>query len=403
MDLKSGYPYWAVKNGLMHAFPPLQTDTHCEVAVIGGGISGALIANELSRHGHDVIVIEQRDVAWGSTSASTALLQYEIDTHLADLAKQYGEDNAVLAYRACAKAIPQLQKLATELRDVDFAPTKSLYYASKQRHLRSLQDEYALRRRHGFDVHWLDAKQVQAQYGFQAPGAILSDLAARIDPYRMTYRLLQRLQKKGVGIYDRSTVDRIEPTARGVSLHLHEGHRVRARHVVVAAGYGSQSWLKQRVASNRSSYACITDPLDAATLGPLADTLVWESARPYLYMRSTGDGRLMIGGEDDRIDIPARRDARVDKKSQRLMKKLGVLFPHLQVEPAFAWAGTFAETKDGLPFFGPHPQYGPHVHFAMAYGGNGITYSMLGAGLLRALIEKRKHPLAELFSFARLG
>ena len=113
MDLKSGYPYWAVKNGLMHAFPPLQTDTHCEVAVIGGGISGALIANELSRHGHDVIVIEQRDVAWGSTSASTALLQYEIDTHLTDLAKQFGEENAVLAYRACAKASPQLQKLAT--------------------------------------------------------------------------------------------------------------------------------------------------------------------------------------------------------------------------------------------------------------------------------------------------
>jgi glycine/D-amino acid oxidase-like deaminating enzyme len=42
------------------------------------------------------------------------------------------------------------------------------------------------------------------------------------------------------------------------------------------------------------------------------------------------------------------------------------------------------------------------VHFAMAYGGNGITYSMLGAGLLRALIERRKHPLAALFSFARL-
>jgi len=42
------------------------------------------------------------------------------------------------------------------------------------------------------------------------------------------------------------------------------------------------------------------------------------------------------------------------------------------------------------------------VHFAMAYGGNGITYSMVGAGLLRALIERRKHPLAALFSFARL-
>jgi glycine/D-amino acid oxidase-like deaminating enzyme len=54
------------------------------------------------------------------------------------------------------------------------------------------------------------------------------------------------------------------------------------------------------------------------------------------------------------------------------------------------------------PFFGPHAQHGPRVHFAMAYGGNGITYLMIGAGLLRALIERKKHPLAKLFSFERL-
>ena len=58
MDLKSGYPWWAVKNGLLHAFPPLQLDLRCDVAVLGGGISGALIADELGAHGHEVVVIE---------------------------------------------------------------------------------------------------------------------------------------------------------------------------------------------------------------------------------------------------------------------------------------------------------------------------------------------------------
>lgn len=80
MDLKSGYPYWVVKNGLLHAFPPLQQDLRCDVAVLGGGISGALIADELVAHGHEVVVIDRRDIGWGSTAASTALLQYEIDT-----------------------------------------------------------------------------------------------------------------------------------------------------------------------------------------------------------------------------------------------------------------------------------------------------------------------------------
>ena len=402
MDLKSGYPWWAVRNGLMHAFPPLQQDLRCDVAVLGGGITGALIADELARHGHDVVVVEQRDVGWGSTAASTALLQYEIDTPMVELAKQYGEEAAVLAYRSCAEAIPMLGSLAKGVRDVDYARMQSLYYASKRRHRSDLQDEFALRKKHGFDVQWLPADDVRARYGFDAPCAILSGLAARVDPYRFAYRLLMRLQKNGGRVFDRSRIDRIETTDRGVTLHGVEGNTVRARHLVLAAGYASQQWLKQGVARNRSSYAFITDPIADDALGALRDTMMWESARPYVYLRSTGDGRLLVGGEDDAIDIPARRDAMVDRKAQTRVKKVQKLFPHLPLQPAFAWAGTFAETRDGLPFFGPHPQHGPRVHFARAYGGNGITYSMLGAGLLRALIERRKHPLAELFSFARL-
>ncbi|MBN8797933.1 MAG: FAD-dependent oxidoreductase, partial [Stenotrophomonas nitritireducens] len=74
MDLKSGYPFWAVRNGLMRAYPPLRQALRCDVLVIGGGITGALVADELARHGHDVAVVEQRDIGWGSSAASTALL-----------------------------------------------------------------------------------------------------------------------------------------------------------------------------------------------------------------------------------------------------------------------------------------------------------------------------------------
>ena len=402
MDLKSGYPFWAIKNGLMHAFPQLQENVRCDVAVIGGGISGALIANELANHGHEVALVEERDVGWGSSAASTALLQYEIDTPMIDLAKRYGEDDAALAYRACADAIHQLQSLAGDIRNVDFARMRSVYYASRRHHVPEVRDEMALRKKHGFEVSWLEREALMADYGIRAPGAILSQLAARVDPYRMAYRLLARLEKRGTGVFDRTRIERLETHARGVTLHTAQGSQIRAGHVVFAAGYASQHWLDQHVANNRSSYAFITDPLDADTLGALGETMVWESARPYLYLRSTGDGRLLVGGEDDTVDIPSRRDARVQKKAQRLVQKVARAMPGLELKPAFAWAGTFAETEDGLPFFGTHAQHGPRVQFAMAYGGNGITYSMLGAGLIRALIERRKHPLAALFSFDRL-
>ena len=402
MDLKSGYPWWAVKNGLLHAFPPLQQDLRCDVAVLGGGISGALIADELAAHGHAVVVIDRRDVGWGSTAASTALLQYEIDTPMTALAGRYGEADAVLAYRSCAEAIGLLQAKAAEVRDVGFARTDSLYWASARRHVRALHREFELRRRHGFDVDWLDRDALRAGFGLDAPGAILSHVAARMDPYRMAYRLLQRLEKRGAGVFDRTTVASIRASSRGVTLRTPEGFEVRAGHVVLATGYEAQQWLDRRVAKNRSSYAFVSDPIAASALGALANTLTWETKRPYLYLRSTDDGRLLVGGADDAIDIPARRDARVGKKACVLLEKVLALWPRLPLAIDFAWAGTFAETGDGLPFFGPHPQHGPRVHFAMAYGGNGITYSMVGAGLLRALIERRKHPLAALFSFARL-
>jgi glycine/D-amino acid oxidase-like deaminating enzyme len=402
MDLKSGYPFWAVKNGLLRPFPQLRESAKCEVVVVGGGITGALISDELSRHGHDVIVLEQRDIGWGSTAASTALIQYEIDTHMVELAHRYGEANAVLAYRSCAEAIDTLRELAGEVRDVAFRRQQSLYYASRKRDVGALESEFAMRSAHGFEVTWLGREALASRFQIEADGAILSALAASLDPYRMAYRLFARVERRGAQVFDRTTVDTITPRPHGVEVRCGE-LTIRAKHVVLAAGYANEHWLKPRVAQNRSSYAYVTDPIDRGTLGVLSSTLVWETARPYLYLRTTSDDRLLVGGEDDSTDRPARRDRRVDSKAQTLAKRVSKLFPDLPVTPAFAWAGTFAETADGLPFFGAHAELGPRVLYAMAYGGNGITYSAIGAGLLRAKIERRSHPLEKFFSFARLG
>jgi glycine/D-amino acid oxidase-like deaminating enzyme len=403
VDLKSGYPYWAVKNGLMYAFPKLDADLSCDVAVVGAGITGALIADELAGHGHDVVVLDQRDVAWGSTSASTALLQYEIDTHAIDLVRRYDQASALLAYQSSLNAIGEIGAVAHGVGDVDFAKCESLYYAGNRADHPRLADEFAWRERHGFPVRWLSRAALKDEYGLTAPAAILSSVAARVDPYRLASRLLRRMQRRGTRVFDRTQLKSIAATAGSVQLTTDRGMSIRAGHAVIAGGYESQCWLRRRVARNLSSYAYISDPVDRAELGWLASTLLWESARPYLYLRSTGDGRLLVGGEDDDRDNPARRDRLVDRKAATLQRKVSRWLPHLHARPAFAWAGTFAETSDGLPLFGRHPQYGGRVLFALAYGGNGITYSMLGAGLLRAQIERRPHPLTALFSFARLG
>src|SRR3546814_2940742 len=73
MDLNSGYPWWTVRNGLPCQFPPLRADLRCDVAVIGGGISGALVADEFAAHGHEVVLVDGRDIGWRSEEHTSEL------------------------------------------------------------------------------------------------------------------------------------------------------------------------------------------------------------------------------------------------------------------------------------------------------------------------------------------
>ncbi|MBK6809153.1 MAG: FAD-binding oxidoreductase [Sandaracinaceae bacterium] len=401
MDLSSGSPFWVVKNGLLHPYSRLREDVRCDVLVVGAGITGALIADHLARAGMSVCVIESREAGWGSTSASTALLQYEIDTELQDLAERYGEDDAVLAYRSCEKAIGSLQKLAKTLRGVDFQPMQSLYFASRWYHKTRVESEGRLRLANGFELEILDRAALQDRFGINAPAGLLTPVAAETDPYQFAHRLLGRVTRLGGRVHARTALASFQSVRGGVRVETEDGATIRCKQLVFAAGYESQAWLDQRVASNRSSYAFVSEPMPGE-LGVLKDTLVWESSRPYLYVRRTADERVLVGGEDDKLDIPLRRDARVAKKSAKLARRVQELFPELPLRVAFAWAGTFAETDDGLPFFGTHEEHGPRVHFAMAYGGNGITYSLIGAELLRDTLLGKQHPCGALFSFDRL-
>jgi len=51
MDLRSGHPYWLLKNGLLASYPALKRNETCDVAVIGGGITGALVAHASATRG----------------------------------------------------------------------------------------------------------------------------------------------------------------------------------------------------------------------------------------------------------------------------------------------------------------------------------------------------------------
>ena len=127
--------------------------------------------------------------------------------------------------------------------------------------------------------------------------------------------------------------------------------------------------------------------------------MLWETKRPYFYARTTPDGRIFIGGRDESFASPRKRDALIRKKSRSLRRDFAKRFPRLSFDLDFAWAGTFGETRDGLPYIGAADH--KRVLYAMGYGGNGITFSVVAARLIADAITHGKNADAPIFAFDR--
>ena len=402
-QIRSSSPYWLLRNGRGDARLGLQEQIECDVAVIGAGITGALIADALVATGQRIVILDSRDVALGSTAATTALLQYEIDTHLVDLVARLGAEDAARAYRACAASFEIFEQRFPELlHSSNYRRVPSVYLAADARSVPALQAELTARRALGFQCAWLEQAELIEKFGCRRPGAIFSALGAQMDPVRFTQGLVASLERHGVRVFARSPVIGITEQGSRLRLDVDGDVRVGAAHVVVAAGFESMHFLPRPVADIDNTYALVTEPL-ADRARALTFPLLWESARPYLYMRGTPDGRLVVGGEDVPFKNPLAREALLGRQVLRLAAKFRELFGEELPAVEAAWGGSFARTVDGLPFIGRAPGMHPALLFALCYGGNGITYSVQAGAMIRAAIEGRPHELDTVFGFSRVS
>ncbi|MDQ3015778.1 MAG: FAD-binding oxidoreductase [Bacteroidota bacterium] len=400
LDLRSGVPYWLIKNGLPYSYPKLRQSIKTDVVILGGGISGALCSWYLTHAGIENVVIDARSIGLGSTSASTGLLQYEIDTPLVRLAEITGRTNAVRAYLLGVDAIDQLADIASQVGYKDFIRKPSLYYAALKTDIDFLKSEFAIRDQSGIEVEFLSGNDIQKDYGFKSEGAILSSQAAQVDPYGFTHAILQHVIDKGTTVYDRSPVDNIQEKRDGVNLKTKQGVMIRAKKIVYANGYEVSKMLSKKIVSLHSTYASISENPDTSPVYWKDNALMWSTASPYLYLRTTTDGRLIIGGRDENFFNPDKRDAHLKKKNEQLVKDFSKLFPHLSFLPEYSWAGTFGSTADGLPFIGAIREK-PNSFFSLGFGGNGITFGLIGARMVTDMVLGKKNPDQKLFAFDR--
>ncbi|MBR0742266.1 FAD-binding oxidoreductase [Bradyrhizobium liaoningense] len=355
----------------------------CEVLIIGAGITGALVAERLTRQGRQVVIIDRELPSLGSTVASTAMLLWEIDRPSFELAQLYGFERAIRCYRASHHAAQGLVSLvAHHAIACQMRPRLSLYLAVDDSP-RLIQEEYALRSRADLPSLYLDHGALLKRFGMTRAGALLSRDAADADPVQLTHGLLDISRQRGARLLKANAVA-YDSTAEKVTVGLESGLSIEARHVVLATGYVMPEIVKPIAQQQTSSWAIATRR-QPGNLWP-EQALIWEASRSYHYARTTVDGRIILGGEDDHALIePAARDNATPAKVRALKDYLKVLWPHASSHVAFSWSGAFDTTQDGLPLIGTVPGC-KNIYAAFGYGGNGITFSFLAAELLTTLL-----------------
>jgi len=155
--------------------------------------------------------------------------------------------------------------------------------------------------------------------------------------------------------------------------------------------------LKKNIVKLKTTYATVSEPLENDGELWKEKAILWNTANPYLYMRATPDKRIIVGGRDDDSYDVLKMERSIRPKVKKLVKDFQELFSQIEFIPEFSWAGVFGSTKDGLPYIGTYKKY-PNSYFSLGFGGNGITFSLVGAEIIRDLYLGKENEDAGLFS-----
>ncbi len=261
-----------------------------------------------------------------------------------------------------------------------------------------MRDEFELRTRAGLPGIFLDHAALLRRFDIARAGAILSPVAADADPVELTHGLLKLSVARGASLLQADATSFDSAGAR-VMVGLDGGQEIEANIVVLCTGYVMPDIVRPSIQRPTSSWAIATEP-QPQNLWP-EQALIWEANENYHYARTTQDGRIIFGGEDDDDAIePAVREAATPAKRKRLAHELAALRPGVSQKIDYCWSGAFDTTADGLPLIGAVPGQN-NVYAAYGYGGNGITFSYLAAELVATRVSGGNSTLFDDFAIDR--
>jgi glycine/D-amino acid oxidase-like deaminating enzyme/nitrite reductase/ring-hydroxylating ferredoxin subunit len=374
-------------------YPKLMNDVTCDVAVIGGGITGLTAAYLLKKAGKRVCVLERYSLGDGDTGNTTAHLTCVTDFRLMEMAKIFGKPAAGLVWQGGMAAISIIEQNAkSEGIPCDFRRVPGFLHASfesKKDESKELQRDCKLARELGFAADFLEEVPVVHREGIRIANQ------AKFHPLKYLSGLARAVQGNGCNIYEQSEATEFSKKPHGVKVN---GRQVTCDYVVIAThvplmgktGLINATLLQSKLAPYSTYVIGARIPG-----GDLPEASFWDTTDPYYYLRidKTEKGLYAIfGGKDHKTGQSRDPDKRYADMTKMLLK----IIPQAKVDRR--WSGQVIETNDGLPYIGETAE---HQFVATGYAGNGMTFGTLAGMMACDAALGRKNPWQDLFSVNR--
>jgi gamma-glutamylputrescine oxidase len=330
--------------------PPLRKNLKCDVAVVGGGMSGIMAAAEFIGRGLSVILLERNILGGSSTGRSAGFLTPDSELELSQLMRRYGDAGAKELWSAPCRGIDQIvanvrrHDLACDLLKQD-----SLFVGIGRDGWKALNSEIRSRSRLGFASKLYAGRElagVITSTGYT--GGVRYGDTYGINALQYAQGMKQVLLQNGIQVFESTEARAIEEH----TIRTHAGS-VTAEAIIVAIDKikPAISPLAAEV-FHAQTFLAISEPLSDAEVGALfpGDPLqCWDSTLVYSYFRLTGDQRLLLGGGSAMTTFLNHAD-----RSQRVIDHVIAgfrrHFPALHnLHFIQFWPGLIDTTRDLLP------------------------------------------------------
>lgn len=376
-----GTPMFTKNSKIKKQYEYLTEDLDTEVIIVGGGVTGSIVGYYFSKANILAVILEKERVAHCSTSITTSLLQYELDSNARELEEYTTLDNVIMSYKLGLKALDEIDEFIEKYGNkCKYQRKDTLLYTSKDEEIKEMKEEYEIRKKAGIDVKYISKED--NPFSINLKGGVYGvNGGAQLDPYEYTHELLDVSCNMGLKVYENTEVIGIKYLEDGVEVITSYGYKVKGKKVIVATGYNTERFTKRNFGHRTVTYNIVTKPVDRFD-GWFNKVLIRDNCDPYNYFRTTEDNRIIAGGEDIDFYNNILNENTAKEKYEILLNRIKNMFPKINsIESEYEYCGGFISSQDNLGFFGEDPNH-KNLWYCLGYGANGILFAILGGMML---------------------